>query len=211
MKNHEVDAVSVLCQIEFGNTNAATHIFGNDGYHFCQSELIVTWLSLLVLLASSENVTGSSIARRFIKGCAGCMVYTILMVVACFPDKKVTRLAFDFFRHVLGDSKGEILELHEIDQLASLLNQQMPRPEENTVMRSLCLVIERFAKSANPASTNDQMADQLPNLVKGLGALCISRSFAGEMKTNATSTTEVLKESMKNKTFSPDFVRKKWP
>jgi hypothetical protein len=150
LKNHEVDADSIVQEIELGDANAALHIFGKDGYHFCKHELIVTWLSLLVLLASSENVTGQWIANGFSKGCGGCMVYTILMVVACFPDKKITRLAFHFFRHVFADSRGDILEINYIYRITSLLNQQMSGPQDNTLMRFSCLKISHIASYADP-------------------------------------------------------------
>jgi hypothetical protein len=47
LKNHEVDADSIVQEIELGDANAALHIFGKDGYHFCKHELIVTWLSFV--------------------------------------------------------------------------------------------------------------------------------------------------------------------
>jgi hypothetical protein len=211
LENHEVDAASILQRIYLGDANAAIHIFGRDGYHFCKPELIVTWLSLLILLASSENVTGRSIANGFTKGCGGCMVYTILMVVACFRDAETTRLAFDFFRRVFADSRGDILEINEIDRIASLLNKQMRGPEDNTLMRSVCLEISNIANHANPKTDKGRIAVELRDLIEGLGALCTSGSFTSKMKENSTSTTEILKESIKNKTFSKDFVKKEWP
>ena len=211
LKNHKVDAASILYESQLGGTSAATHIFGDDGYHFCAPELVVTWLSLLVRLASSKGITGQSMASRFIKGCGACMVYTILMVVACFPDKKITRLAFDFFRRVLGDSKGHIFELNEIDQIALLLNQQMRGPEERTLMRCCCLRISNIASYADKTTSKGQTAVQLSDIIEGLGALCTSMSFASEMRANSASITKVLQEHIQNKTFSEKFVRTRWP
>jgi hypothetical protein len=210
LKNQEIDAATILQKIELGDANASIHIFGRDGHHFCKPELISTWLSLLVLLASSENITGKSIANGFTKDCGGCMFYTILMVVACFRGEEIARLVFDFFRHVLVDSKGDILELNEINQIASLLNQHIPRRQDGTIMRSVCLEVSHTAYYADPATSKGQISIQLRDLIEGLGALCTSRSFVSEMKANSTSTIEIIKESIKNKTFSREFVEKKW-
>jgi hypothetical protein len=208
LEKKEIDAVTVLNnRMEFGDANAAVHIFGRDANHFCGPELISTWLSLLVLLASSENVTGRSIASGFIKGCGGCMVYTIFMVVACFPSKENTRLAFDFFRHVLADPKGEIVEFHEVEQIASLLDRCVPRQgQEASLLRSLCLSTGHFANYGNATTSERQTADAHRNLVEGLGALCTSSSFASAMKANSTSVIKIIKKSIENKTFSRGFV-----
>ncbi|CAF1315096.1 unnamed protein product [Didymodactylos carnosus] len=211
LKNQEIDAATILQKMELGDANASIHIFGRDGNYFCEPELISTWLSLLVLLASSENVTGQSIAHAFTKSCGGCMVYTILMVVACFRGKEIARLAFDFFRHILADPNGDILELNEIDQIASLLNQHIPRRQDGTMMRFVCLEVRHIAHYADPTTNKGQIAVKLRDLIESLGALCTSRSFASEMKANSTSTIEIIKESMKNKTFSRKFVEEKWP
>jgi hypothetical protein len=210
LKNQETSTDTIIGQIEFGDGNATIHIFGDDGNHFCKPELISIWFSLLVLLASSENVTGESIARGFPKGCGGCMVYTILMVVACFRSEENTRLAFDFFRHVLADSNGEILELHEVNRIASLLDQHIRRRQDGTTNRFLCSGINSVASYADRTTSEGQIAVGLCDLVEGLGALCTSRLFVSEMKTNSTSTIEILKKSIKNKTFSKDFVETKW-
>ncbi|CAF0798775.1 unnamed protein product [Adineta steineri] len=193
LKNHEVDAAFILQNIELGDTNAAIHIFGRDGYHFCKPELIVTWLSLLVLLASSENVTGQLIAKGFTKDCGGCMVYTILMVVACFRDKEITVLAFDFFRHVFADSSGDILKINEIDRIASLLDQQLRGPDDMTQIRSACLNTTYIARYADKTTDKGRMAVQLRDLIEGLGALCTSQPYSSELKPVSTLITEILK------------------
>lgn len=210
LKNGEIDATTILKGMELGDANASIHIFGRTGHRFCRPELISTWLSLLVLLASSENVTGKSIANTFTKGCGGCMVYTIFMVVACFRSGEITRLAFDFFRHVLADPRGEMLELDEITRIASLLNQYIPCRQDGTIMRSVCLEVNHTAYYADRTTSKGQITAVLRDLIEGVGALCTSRSFATEMKANSTSTIDIIKESIKNKTFSREFVEHKW-
>ncbi|CAF1469722.1 unnamed protein product [Adineta steineri] len=195
LKNHEVDAASVLQEIYLGDANAAIHIFGNNGYNFCKPELIVTWLSLLVLLASSENITGGSIAEGFTKSCGGCMVYTILMVVACFRKEEITRLAFDFFRHVSADSTGNIFTINEIDQIALLLNKLIGGPQDGTHIRSVCLAIRHFPDCADPTTAKGRLAVQLSDLIEGLGALCTSGSSTSRMKAISTLITEILNET----------------
>jgi hypothetical protein len=209
LEKKEIDAATIVQKIELGDANASKHIFGDDGTRFCKPELISTWLSLLVLLASSENITGQSIARGFTKDCGGCMVYTILMVCACFRGKEIARLAFDFFRHVLADSKGDILELNEIDQIASLLNQHIPRGQNGSLWRSVCTTVNYTAHYVDPKTSNGQIVIGLRDLIEGLGGLCTSRSFVSKMKANSTLTIEIIKESIKNKTFSRKFVEEK--
>jgi hypothetical protein len=210
LNNKEIDAATILNGMDLGDANASIHIFGRDGNHFCSQELITKWLSLLVALASSENVTGKSIARTFTKGCGGCMVYTILMVVACFPDQENARLAFEFFRHVLADPKGEMLESHEVFQLASLLKQNIPVRSDGTYMRSVCLEVSYTARYIDKTASNAQIVVGLCDLIEGLGKLCTSASFIKAMKENSASTIEIVKESIKNKTFSEKFVEEKW-
>ena len=210
LNKQEIDAATILNGMELGDANASIHIFGKSGYDFCSQKLISKWLTLLVLLASSNNVTGQSIARGFTKGCGGCMVYTILMVVACFPDPENARLAFDFFRHVLADPKGQILELDEILQLAKLLVKHIPCRRDGTYMRSVCLEIRCNANCIDKNTNEGQIFVGLRDLIEGLGTLCTSELFVKAMKENSASTIETVKESVMNKTFSRDFVYKTW-
>jgi hypothetical protein len=210
LNKKEINAGTVVGGINLGDANAMVHIFGKDGINFCSERLISKWFSLLALLASSESVTGRSFVYGFIKGCSGCMVYTIFTILACFPDQENERFAFDFFRHVLADPKGEILELHEVSQIAQLLDQHIPFRTDGTQMRGLCLPLSNAASYVDKTTYKGQIVVGLWNLVEGLGALCTSESFIKAMKKNSASTIEILKESMKNKTFSKKFVREKW-
>ena len=78
------------------------------------------------------------------------------------------------------------------------------------MMRSVCLEVSYTANYADLTTIKGQIAVRLRDLIEGLGALCTSKSFALEMKTNSTSTIEILKENMKNKIFSRKFVEEKW-
>lgn len=210
LKNREINAATAINSIDLGSCNATSHIFGDDGNHFCRPDVVSTWLSLLVLLASSENVTGGCIAGKFNKCCSECMVYIILMAVACFRRREIAELAFDFFRHVLADPKGEILELHEIIQFALFLDQHIPCQQNGTKTRFLCLAIENAASYADTTTSKGKATIGIHNLVAGLAALCTSQPFIADMKTNSKATIEILKKSMSNSTFSSEFVREKW-
>jgi hypothetical protein len=186
------------------------HIFGTSGNDRCTPKLVSTWLSLLVLLASSDEVTGQSIASSFTKGCGGCMVYTILMAVACYPSEVITQLAFDFFRHVLADPKGEMLELHEVTAISSLLNQHVPYRQDGTMMRTACLELSVIGDRVDSTTIKGQTIHALRDFIEGLGTLCTSKTFVIAMKENSISTIQIIKESIMNKTFSRKFVEKKW-
>ncbi len=56
-----------------------------------------------------------------------------------FHSDKNIQLAFEFFHHVLADPNGEILELHEVDKISSLLVQSIPPRPNDTFMRAVCL------------------------------------------------------------------------
>lgn len=186
------------------------HMFGTSGNDRCTPKLVSTWLSLLVLLASSDEVTGQSIASSFTKGCGGCMVYTILMAVACYPSEVITQLAFDFFRHVLADPKGEMLELHEVTAISSLLNQHVPYRQDGTMMRTACLELSVIGDRVDSTTIKGQTIHALRDFIEGLGTLCTSKTFVIAMKENSISTIQIIKESIMNKTFSRKFVEKKW-
>lgn len=205
LKSGKVDADTILPELEIG-WDAAIHIFGKTGDHRCQPEVVSTWLSLLVTLASSKEVTGKSIACSFAKGCGGCMVYTVLNAVGCFHSQQNVKLAFDFFRHVLADFDGKILELDELRKLSSTLVSVRTRGADVT-KRSVCLAIHcsNYMDERQRATS-----EALSNLVEGLGVLCTSESFVHDMKTNPASTIEILKQSIMNNQFSEEFARAKW-
>ena len=209
LKNKEEGAAASLLEYQ-GGCAPSVYIFGMDGRSRCDPKVVTTWLSLLVTLASLEDVTGESLAELFPKSCGGCMVYSIIMVVGCFHSKENVRLAFDFFRHVLADPEGKILELREVDELSSLLARSIPARQDGTYMRNVCLELHCYERVWNMEETRKKTIESLRHLIEGLGVLCTSKSFIQEMKTNRTATLNTLKESIMNQTFSYDFAGKTW-
>jgi hypothetical protein len=210
LQNKEVEATTLLSKLEIG-FQASIHIFGMNGRHRCDDEVVTTWLSLLVTLAASEGVTGRSLASSCAKRCGGCMVYSILTAVGCFHSHENIQLAYDFFCHVLADPNGEILELQEVSKLSSLLVNTIPSREDGTFMRQVCLELHCYDHIRNISDTTKKTLEGISGLIEGLGAICTSKSFADEMKVNPTSTKQILKEAVMNKTFSRNFAEKKWP
>lgn len=209
LKSEEVNAVTILRGLDIG-WYAAIHIFGRSGHDLCEPEVVSTWLSLLLTLASSKGITGGSMVSSFAKSCGGCMVYTILNAVGCFYSEENVKFAFDFFRHILSDMNGEILELDEIRQLSKLIVRTVPS-RDDVVMRCVCLELHCYQRIYDMSDTTKNTLETLSNLVEGLGILCTSKSFVNEMQANRSSTIEILKQSIMNKTFSERFARDKWP
>ena len=207
LKNKEDGVANSLLQYT-GGCSPSIHIFGMDGNNRCHPEVVSTWLSLLVTLASLEDVTGESIASLFPKSCGGCMVYSIVMLVGCFHSKQNIQLAFDFFRHVLADPNGEILELDEVSQLSSLLAQNIPARSDGTYMRMVCLELHCYERIWDMNDGTKRILEKLRHLIEGLGVLCTSKSFLHAMKTNRTATLSTLKASIMNNTFSYDSAGK---
>ncbi|CAF1463390.1 unnamed protein product [Adineta steineri] len=206
LKSLEIDAVSILPKLQIGY-QASIRIFGENGQDLCKPKVVSTWLSLLLTLASSKGVTGESVASSFAKGCGGCMVYTILMAVGCFPSEENMKLAFDFFRHILADVDGKIVELGEVRKLSSLLVESIPADDEGIKVRAICLALHCYY---NMSDTQEINLKTLLNPIEGLGALCTSKSFVEDMRSNPSSTIDILKQSMMNKSFSESFVRNQW-
>ena len=209
LKNKEEGAAASLLEYE-GGCAPSIYIFGMNGRSRCDPRVVTAWLSLLETLASLEDVTGESLANLFPKSCGGCMVYSILMVVGCFPSKENIQLAFDFFRHTLADPEGKILELREVDELSFLLAQSIPARQDGTYMRNVCLELHCYERVWNMEETKKKTIERLRHLIEGLGVLCTSKSFVQAMKTNRTATLATLKESIMNQTFSYDFAGKTW-
>jgi hypothetical protein len=173
-----------------------------NGHHRCDPEIVSTWLSLLVTLASSEEFTGELIAHLFPKDCGGCMVYSILMLVGCFSDSKNIQLAFDFFRHVLADPDGEILEMNEVDKLSELLSDFMTPQTYGPMSRAVCLEAHSYQYMQNTDSERKMMLENLSHTIEGLGVLCTSQKFLCEMKTNRAATVSAVKQSRMENKFS---------
>lgn len=210
IKNKKVEARATLPEYD-GGCQASIHIFGSDGNRRCKPEVVSTWLSLLVTFASSEDITGELLARLFPKSCGGCMAYSILMAVGCFHSDKNVQLAFDFFRHVLADPNGQILELDEVNNLSSLLARSIPARSDGTYMRNVCLELHCYERIWNMDDTTKRTIEKLRHLIEGLGVLCTSKSFLDRMKKKRTATLNILKDSILQNTFSYDFARKQWP
>ncbi|CAF0801900.1 unnamed protein product [Adineta steineri] len=198
LKSQEVDAVTILPKLEIG-WDAAIHIFGENGRDLCKPEVVSIWLSLLLTLASSKGVTGASIASSFAKSCGGCMVYTILTAVGCFHSEQNVKLAFDFFCHILADVDGKILELDEVRQLSSFLVKNIPDQTKSVTGRSVCLTLHCYYYMNGTQKTT---VEAMSNLIEGLGVLCTSKSFVAEMRSNPSSTIEILKQSIMDKSFT---------
>ncbi|CAF1519187.1 unnamed protein product [Adineta steineri] len=207
LKSEEVDAVTILPKLKIG-WSGAIHIFGESGRDLCKPEVVSIWLSLLLTLASSKGVTGASIASSFVKRCGGCMVYTILTTVGCFHSEQNVKLAFDFFRHILADIDGKILELDEVRQLSSFLVKNIPDQTKSVRERSVCLTLHCYYCMSGTQKTT---VEAMSNLIEGLGVLCTSKSFVADMRSNPSSTIEILKQSIMDRSFSERFARNKWP
>ncbi|CAF1165344.1 unnamed protein product [Didymodactylos carnosus] len=207
LKSEEVDAATILPKLNIG-WDAMVHMFGESGRDRCKPEVVSTWLSLLLTLASSKGATGEAIAYSFAKSCGGCMVYSILTTVGCFHSEQNVKLAFDFFRHILADVDGKILELDEVRRLSSLSVSNIPPRSGGTMGRAACIELHYYQYMSG---TQKETLETLSNLIEGLGVICTSKSFVNEMRSNPSSTIEILKQSIMSKTFSETFAHNKWP
>lgn len=209
LKNKEDGVVESLLQYH-GGCQPSIYIFGLDGTSRCDPQVVTAWLSLLVTLASMDEVTGESLANLFPKSCGGCMVYSILMIIGCFHSEENIRLGFDFFRHVLADPVGEILELREVNELSALLARNIPARQDGTYMRTVCLELHCYERVWNMNEIQKRTLERLRHLIEGLGVLCTSKSFINAMKTNRTATLNTLKQRIINQTFSYDTAGNGW-
>ena len=95
--------------------------------------------------------------------------------------------------------------------MSSLLFRNTRPRQDGTIVRDICLALNRFKNTNFMDSMEKKHLEILSNRIEGLGVLCTSNSFLNAMRSNPSSTIEILKQRIMNKSFSEEFARNKWP
>jgi hypothetical protein len=140
-------------------------------------DIAIQWMQFLIHL--SKFVDGKEIAECFAKGHGGCMTFCIMLIAYLHPSTE--GLVYEFFKNILCDSSGSIMEMKEIGPLARLtyfVIEERCRPRDGICSNASCLVLR---------------GGFIKNTLLGLGELATSLKFRQSMQNNPTSTVSKLK------------------
>jgi surface protein len=135
------------------------------------------WMQFLVHL--STFVGGEDIVKCFSRGYSGSMTYCIILTAYLHPSTE--GLVFQFFKNILCDTRGQILERQEIRTLArEIYNNMSPRA---IGLGCLC----------SSGSLYDLKSGALFNVIAGFGCLSGSPKFRENMRRSPDTTIAKLR------------------
>jgi surface protein len=148
------------------------------------------WMQFLVHL--SAYVGGEDIVKCFIGGHSGSMTYCIILTAYLHPSTE--GLVFQFFKNILCDTRGQILERQEIRTLAREIYNDIQKRSDR--LDGLC----------STGCCSDLKNGPISDLVLGFGFLAISPKFRENMQRSPQATIAKLRTYRLTRSSAAHFI-----